>query len=351
MSDVEKIVGIDWLERWAGSYTFLSCSYWGEQYFVSLRREFGVQFDHTLFIHTKGTVSFFILREEYERFGKTLAEEVTRDPALAQERLKILKQNSDLVTSVMVKLDGGIPTWNEYQEFLLLFNKQLPYHNFMKKTVDFLPAEVSSLLGFFKEARVYSEHVYSDTEKFFRNVMQAVATKENRNADTLTCLDKAEFETYLKTNDLPAEGVLQSRFEKSILYFENGEQNLLLGDEVGVVESGIFKNLNDVSELQGVGAFPGKITGVARVVLDPHNPGEFEDGDILITGMTRPEFLPLIQKAGGIITDVGGVLCHAAITARELKIPCLVGTRLATKVFRSGDTLALDTESGIVKKN
>ena len=75
----------------------------------------------------------------------------------------------------------------------------------------------------------------------------------------------------------------------------------------------------------------------------------FDEGDILVTGMTRPEFMNVIKKASAIITDVGGILCHAAITAREMKIPCIVGTAVATKVLKDGDIVEVDANSGIVK--
>ena len=97
-------------------------------------------------------------------------------------------------------------------------------------------------------------------------------------------------------------------------------------------------------------AFKGKVQGVARVIMDAHNPGEFNDGDILITGMTRPDYLNLMKKSAAFVTDEGGITCHAAIVARELKRPCVIGTKIATKVFKSGDLVEVDAETGIVRK-
>jgi phosphohistidine swiveling domain-containing protein len=350
MSVVEEVIRINWLERWAGSYTFISCSYWGEQYFHSLMRELGIQFDHALFVHREGTVSFFVPKEEYERFGKNLALQATQNPTDAEEKLKLLCKNSDLLTAVMGRLSGRVPSQEEYREFLKYFDMQLPYHNFMKKTVDFLPTEAQSLLGLFKEARIYSEHVYSSTELFFRGLMRIIAEKEGRDADALTCLTRSEFEKYLEQHTLPDEDVLRSRFRKSALYFENGIQELIGVDDAATVEKALYRVSSDISELTGVGVFTGVVKGVTRIVTDPHNPGQFENGNILVTGMTRPEFMPLIKKAGAIVTDVGGVLCHAAITARELQKPCVVGTHSATRILKDGDIVEVDAEKGIVRK-
>lgn len=73
-------------------------------------------------------------------------------------------------------------------------------------------------------------------------------------------------------------------------------------------------------------------------------------GNILITGMTRPEILPVIKLASAIVTDEGGITCHAAIVAREFNIPCVVGTLFATKVLKDGDVIEVNANQGIVRK-
>ncbi len=70
--------------------------------------------------------------------------------------------------------------------------------------------------------------------------------------------------------------------------------------------------------------------GVVKIVMDPEKAGDFEEGDILVTDITRPEFLQLMKKSAAIVTDAGGILSHAAIVARELKKPCVIGTKTAT---------------------
>jgi len=65
--------------------------------------------------------------------------------------------------------------------------------------------------------------------------------------------------------------------------------------------------------------------------------------------MTRPEFVPLMKKAAAIITDEGGITSHAAIISREMNIPCIIGTKIATKIFKDGDLVEVDADKGIVK--
>jgi len=76
---------------------------------------------------------------------------------------------------------------------------------------------------------------------------------------------------------------------------------------------------------------------------------KIEIGDVLIAVMTRPDYLPAMQKAIAFVTDEGGITCHAAIVAREMKKPCVIGTKIATKTFKDGDMVEVDAEKGVVK--
>ncbi len=106
---------------------------------------------------------------------------------------------------------------------------------------------------------------------------------------------------------------------------------------------------NSSQELKGMSAMKGKCSGRVKIVLSPKIEGaKFEEGDILVTSMTKPEFAPLLQKAKAFITDQGGVACHAAIVARELGKPCIIGTKIATKVLKDGDLVEVDAERGVV---
>ncbi len=110
--------------------------------------------------------------------------------------------------------------------------------------------------------------------------------------------------------------------------------------------------IEEKSEIKGMVACKGNVTGKVKIVLnalDKEDADKFEDGNILVTSMTRPEFLQLMKKAAAIVTNEGGISCHAAIIARELKIPCIIGTKIATKVLKDGDIVEVDADKGIVK--
>ncbi len=114
-------------------------------------------------------------------------------------------------------------------------------------------------------------------------------------------------------------------------------------------------NYSDVLEIKGNVANPGYAKATVKVInaLSKDQSKEIftmKQGQILVTGMTRPHLMHAIKKASAIVTDEGGVTCHAAIVARELKKPCVIGTKHATKVFKDGDKVEVNAHQGIVKK-
>ena len=89
--------------------------------------------------------------------------------------------------------------------------------------------------------------------------------------------------------------------------------------------------------------------GIAKVVLNPDDANrEMKKGDILVTDMTNPDFVPFMKMASAIVTDKGGVTSHAAIVSRELNIPCVVGTETATQVMKTGQEYTVDSRNGII---
>lgn len=102
--------------------------------------------------------------------------------------------------------------------------------------------------------------------------------------------------------------------------------------------------------VNGTSASLGTATGRVRICTNIESIGRVREGDILIASMTRPEFVPAMKKAAAIVTDEGGVTCHAAIVSRELGKPCVIGTRIATRVFHDGDIVEVNANHGIVRK-
>jgi phosphohistidine swiveling domain-containing protein len=121
-------------------------------------------------------------------------------------------------------------------------------------------------------------------------------------------------------------------------------------DQFAFFRKPIFKeNKQGNQEIKGVVAYGGKARGRVKVIRNVESLGKMEVGDILVAPMTSPNFLIAMQKAAAFVTDEGGITCHAAIVAREMKKPCIIGTKIATKVLRDGDLVEVDADNGIVR--
>lgn len=110
------------------------------------------------------------------------------------------------------------------------------------------------------------------------------------------------------------------------------------------------KKFGNVKEIKGQTAFTGYVKGKVKLILTTDDMAKMKSGDILVSSATNPNLLPAIKKASAMITDKGGITCHAAIVAREMGKPCIIGTGNATKILKDGDFVEVDAENGVVRK-
>lgn len=100
--------------------------------------------------------------------------------------------------------------------------------------------------------------------------------------------------------------------------------------------------------LKGTPASRGVAEGIVRIVKDASDTPKFQDGEILVAAMTEPTMVMMMNKAAAVVTDDGGITCHAAIVSRELVIPAVVGTGSATTVLKDGMRVRVDGTAGTV---
>ncbi len=134
--------------------------------------------------------------------------------------------------------------------------------------------------------------------------------------------------------------------------FENGNLFLLQARPITTLGDSKIDGESIVEDkdvlIKGLGASPGTASGIVKIVRDLNELDKIKDGDIMVTTMTTPDMVPAMRRASGIITDEGGVTCHASIISRELGIPCVVGTASATTVLTENEGVTLDGKKGLV---
>lgn len=218
-------------------------------------------------------------------------------------------------------------------------------------------------LGVFKFARdlVFTKGTRKDSMFHsywvIENLFKEIGRRYYLSIRQVRYLHPHEFKQLLIDKKFPT-AILNERYKFS-LNFSTGtyEEDLnLIGTEAEkfIAQLNIIKEeIKNVKILRGDCASPGRVRGEVRIINIPKDMLKMNQGDILVSIATTPDLVPAIKKAGAIVTDAGGITCHAAIISRELGIPCVVGTKIATKVLHDGDLIDVSATHGkvdIIKK-
>ncbi|MFH1900184.1 MAG: PEP-utilizing enzyme [Patescibacteria group bacterium] len=160
---------------------------------------------------------------------------------------------------------------------------------------------------------------------------------------------------YLKTGEITRVKTLTERSRFSVWLADNAfDVKILVGRAAkNFIKSRTYTQeslINKTTEIKGNVAFAGVVCGTAKIINLPQHMVKMREGDVLVSIQTTPELLPAMKKAVAFVTDIGGIISHAALVAREFKIPCIVGTKIATKVLKDGDRVEVDATKGLVRK-
>jgi phosphohistidine swiveling domain-containing protein len=144
---------------------------------------------------------------------------------------------------------------------------------------------------------------------------------------------------------------LKERTKFCVYHVEKSFEKVYVGKKAKKIVSQIkSKKKIEQSEIKGQTGCIGKAQGIVRIILRPKDMVKMKKGDILVSIATDPDIVLAMKKAAAIVTEQGGITSHAAIVSREMNIPCVIGTRIATKVLKDGDLVEVDANKGIVKK-
>lgn len=178
-----------------------------------------------------------------------------------------------------------------------------------------------------------------------------IAKKRHLPISKMHWMTDKEVEKLLVTGEIPKAAIKQRKLGHSMM-IEPGKSKETVGKEaVAIMDRLTTIKLGDTQTVTGTPASSGHAIGKAVVTSNPVEAiKHLKRGNILVTSMTTPDFVPAMRKAAAIITDEGGITSHAAIISRELGIPCVIGTKIGTKIFKTGDIIEVDADKGIVTK-
>lgn len=211
------------------------------------------------------------------------------------------------------------------------------------------PLEFFSALTYWREHR--KKHNLMGIHCLFA-ILEGLERLTGINRKYLGYLSFDEVDNVLK--GLLSESVLAKRRSRGILLTLDQGNFRMFEDKEAVslrdnLEALINQSLEETDIIRGQVASQGYAKGTARIVMTEDEFELFREGEVLVTSMTRPEFVPLMRKAAAIVTNEGGITCHAAIVSRELGKPCIIGTKNATKLIKNGDIVEVRANHGTIR--
>jgi phosphoenolpyruvate synthase/pyruvate phosphate dikinase len=219
------------------------------------------------------------------------------------------------------------------------------------KAINIIKKEMPHFGKLKKDMRIVINQILLGDKGLYNIIFQKLGKQFNINQSTLLYMTPDELKELFKSGKKIST---DNRIKQYIIRVKG--KKLMLDKNINKFSE--FKEEKNILEVKGVTASKGKIIGKAVIF-----PNDFKDlnklnkaikkmkkGDILFAETTSPEIMPACSKAGAIITNQGGLMSHAAIISRELKIPCIVGTNIGTKVFNDEEIVEVDANNGIVKK-
>jgi len=212
---------------------------------------------------------------------------------------------------------------------------------------------VSSELMFVKDQR---KGIYQKSYVAMDPVLEEIAKRLDMSLKEIKYMVLEEVIDAVRNNKASAyKEKVKQRLVECCYVVVDGKINIYEGEEAKQVIEKEIKNVvkeepvPETDTLKGMTAFSGRAKGTVKIVLVKEDVPKVEDGDILVSSATNPDLIMAMKKAAAFVTDTGGIVSHAAIVSRELKKPCVVGTKFATKLLKDGDTVEVRADEGLVK--
>ncbi len=330
-----------------------------------LRKEVGrlqreSQFTEIFSIATAPTYQSFINQAETDllkiAFGKHLDKKIVND---YQEKYFWINNNyfhaQELTAAYFV---AEIKKWRELREDLKVkydLLRQTAFANKQKKMKLFKQYNFSPLLKTL--LKISEDFTYWQDERkkatflsihLGNKILSEMARRRGLKNDLVKYLLPDEVVGWF-TKGAPTVMELEKRQNGCLVIMERGSQTVLTGADLKEAKKAMFpdKKRDQVKDVRGLSASVGLARGKVKVINSAREVNKIEAGDILVAVMTRPDYMVGIKKAAAIVTNEGGITCHAAIVARELGIPCLIGTKIATEIFKDGDLVEVNANHGV----
>ena len=253
--------------------------------------------------------------------------------------------NEDYFTSIKILSSPEKELRDEqdhYQEKVKKYHLLLAKYKYDTKIVNLIEsAQEAIFFRSFRSERLFQGGIY------LQLLLQEIAARISVEYTEIMYLTPSEIISYLNDNKTCDISIIQHR-KQGFAYLPPATSGIVVGKELDELSRNIIVFNTNGTEVKGSPAYPGKVQGRTCVVTDLAELAKIKQGDILVCNSTTPDFVPSLRKVLAIVSDEGGILSHAAVISRELKIPAVIGTKYGTKLLKDGDWIEVNATTGTV---
>jgi len=319
----------------------------------------GIYYNAVMDISQKGLVGIHVLKSDLARNKQWVAKSASKNPHFAEKmlkdglaRAKRLKNLPLDLPDKIIKLSDKkiIKELNNLKNKFFDFSAYVDFTHYLGEMGVRLAKDDVKNLSEFHE---YRKQVFMDFFKFFGKVVKKIAQKKKVETRGLSYISFNEIIYFLKGKMTVTEidRLQKLRKKRYIAKNFNGREEII-ADNFEKEFVNAKKNITEENireEIKGMAINKGVVKGEVMMIDQKTPLNKIRPGKIIVTQMTSPDMTSALKKAKAIITDEGGLLCHAANIAREFGTIAIVGTKIATKVLKDGDSVEVDANKGIVK--
>lgn len=324
-----------------------------ESFVKDFRRVF--RMNHPDFLTTRKGMSFthYFNKESSAKLARFLLEQLKKNPRFMDDVFTKGKKRFDNLLSFCYKLrnlenKSNKELLNIIKKYFFLYKEPYPYFHL---TVEGKALEkesskaVQDSIKTMAKLRLYGRSSFNKSHEVGLPLFKEIAKRFNISVKELKFLTPPEIISLFDGEKFDIKRIIK---ERDNCFFMHA------GGTFRMVENAALKIHDDVSskEVKGQGTFPAKYKGKVKLIKNKQDMLNLKGGEVIVLQMTTTDLITNnLKKVGAIVTDEGGITCHAAILSREFKIPTLIGTKIATKVLKEGDIIEVDTKEGIVRKH
>jgi len=307
-----------------------------------LEKRSGFHWNPFYILVEKGIFYYYLVENDLKKFSngwfkcqgsKGLKKFIDVEFARLKEFNKFLTtKSSDPLLDLVV-----LHKWMAYFTEIIFLSAYLPiYYQYLKES------EKKLLL----RSRIKFENVHKLSFSYESDLLARIERQRQIKKGSMIYMTNSELKRFLSSSIIPNN--LSKR--KDFLLLRIKDQKFTFYNRKKFYFELKKKPVKEKMFLRGSIAYPGKTKGIVKIIRKMNDLNKLNKNEILIASMTDPRYLLVMKKAAAIITNEGGITCHAAIVSRELKKPCIIGTKIATHIFKNGDRVEVDANKGIIRK-